>query len=108
MRKRLAKWLTIRLGNLAVKLAPMAGLDLVFHIGGRRVPQRPAVSEPKIAESAVWTDIRITPIQHRNPWNGIPENYMAWKIKAPTPAVAAELFCRRFLDEPHQGSRRMR
>jgi hypothetical protein len=28
-----AKWLCVRLGNLAVRLAPHAGLDLVFRVG---------------------------------------------------------------------------
>jgi hypothetical protein len=32
MNKRLAKWIVVHAGNLAVRLAPQAGFDLVFRL----------------------------------------------------------------------------
>jgi hypothetical protein len=40
--KRLARWIVVHAGNLAVKLAPQAGFDLVFRLRSHKRNQKPA------------------------------------------------------------------
>jgi hypothetical protein len=47
MRKALAKWVCIKAGNLAVRLAPHAGFDLVFRLRSHKRDQPPAPVTPK-------------------------------------------------------------
>jgi hypothetical protein len=46
MNKRLAKWIVVHAGNLAVKLAPQAGFDLVFRLRSHKRNQPPAPAPP--------------------------------------------------------------
>jgi hypothetical protein len=46
MNKRLAKWIVVHAGNLAVRLAPQAGFDLVFRLRSHNRNQSPAPTPP--------------------------------------------------------------
>jgi hypothetical protein len=52
MNKRLAKWIVVHAGNLAVRLAPQAGFDLVFRLRSHKRNQPPApVPPPELFEA---------------------------------------------------------
>jgi hypothetical protein len=53
MNKRLAKWIVVHAGNLAVRLAPQAGFDLVFRLRShkRNQPAAPVPPPPELFEA---------------------------------------------------------
>jgi hypothetical protein len=46
MRKALARWIVVHAGNLAVRLAPQAGFDLVFRLRSHKRNQPPTPTPP--------------------------------------------------------------
>jgi hypothetical protein len=54
MRKALARWIVVKAGNLAVRLAPQAGFDLVFRLRSHtrnRLPVPRPIPTPELFEA---------------------------------------------------------
>jgi hypothetical protein len=99
VRRWIAKKLCIWFGDLAIWLAPHAGMDLVIRVRSKARDHGPKAR--LVALPAVPPDIRVTCV-HRGG-----EYVMGWLVRdAHTPEAAASVFCDRFIPEQHQQSRR--
>jgi hypothetical protein len=53
MGQAIARWICVHAGNLAVRLAPRAGIDLVLRVGSRRKLTQGGVIQRRTAEYSV-------------------------------------------------------
>jgi cytochrome c5 len=99
--KRLAKWIVVKAGNLAVRLAPQAGFDLVFRLRSHKRNQVPAAALAPELFRATCDDCNADSFEFEGSEGATVLQYFCvvcqgrqWKV---TPVVE---------HQPHQGSRR--
>jgi hypothetical protein len=104
MNKRLAKWIVVKAGNLAVRLAPHAGFDLVFRLRSHK-RQTPPVVPPPVTGPA-WFRAECKDCGDWFDFPGIEGASVLGQV-CPTCDGRRWFVVPRLVDpQPHQGSRR--